>query len=78
MQRYRPTVRSTNGIQEVARSIRVSSTSKIRHFVSFGQHQTQPLSENCPKNQTNHAKKSEALYFFCRISDRRFAREGVA
>jgi hypothetical protein len=26
-----------NGIQEVARSIRVSSTNKIKHYLGFGQ-----------------------------------------
>ena len=33
-------------IQEVARSIRVSSTNKIKHCLSFGQHRTSALSEN--------------------------------
>ena len=37
-----------NGIQEVARSIRVSSTSKISHYLVLGQHRTEVLSENCP------------------------------
>jgi hypothetical protein len=36
----------TKGIQEVARSIRVSSTNKIEHFLSFGHHRG--LSEKCP------------------------------
>jgi hypothetical protein len=35
-----------NGIQEVARSIRVSSTNKIKHYLAFGQHRTAALSEN--------------------------------
>ncbi len=33
-------------IQEVARSIRVSSTNKIKHYLSFGQHRTAALSEH--------------------------------
>jgi hypothetical protein len=36
----------TNGIQEVARSIRVSSTNKIKHYLGFEQHRTGALSEN--------------------------------
>jgi hypothetical protein len=35
-----------SSIQEVARSIRVSSTNKIKHFFGFGQHRTGALSEN--------------------------------
>jgi hypothetical protein len=37
-----------NGIQEVARSIRVSSTNKIKHYLVLGQHRTAALPENCP------------------------------
>ena len=33
------------GIQEVARSIRVSSTNKIKQFLSIGQHRTNALPE---------------------------------
>jgi len=33
-------------IQEVARSIRVNSTNKIKQFLSIGQHRTGALSEN--------------------------------
>jgi hypothetical protein len=39
---------SENGIQEVARSIRVSSTNKTMRFLSLGRHRTAALSENCP------------------------------
>ena len=35
MERYWPKMASTNGIQEVARSIRVSSTNKIKHLATL-------------------------------------------
>jgi hypothetical protein len=60
-----------NGIQEVARSIRVSSTSKIKHYLVLGQHRTAALSENCPRMSSESVENSEAPCFLVRIFDRR-------
>ena len=45
------------GIQEVARSIRVSSTNKITHYLALGEHRTAVLSENCPNLSRGEIQK---------------------